>query len=361
MKKILSALVALVMVLSLASIASAEGKIGVAMPTQSLQRWNQDGSNMKAQLEEAGYEVNLQYANNDVALQVSQLENMILDEVEVLVVASIDGSALGTVLADAKAAGIPVIAYDRLIMETDAVDYYATFDNYKVGTLQGTYLEEALDLANLEGTVNIEFVAGAPDDNNARFFYQGAVDVIAPYIEAGKVIVPSGQTDFETVATQAWDSANSQARMDNLIAAHYSDGETKLDAVLCSNDSTALGVTNALIGAGFDKESFPLITGQDCDIPNVKNIIEGYQSMSVFKDTRTLAEKVVGMVDAIMQGTEPEVNDTTTYDNFVAEDVENFIPTYLCDPVFADINNYEALLIDSGYYRLIDGEITAAE
>lgn len=344
MKKILSVLIALTMLFSLASAALAEGKIGVAMPTQSLQRWNQDGDNMKKSLEAAGYEVNLQYANNEVALQVSQLENMILDGVNVLVVASIDGSALGTVLADAKAAGIPVIAYDRLIMETDAVSYYATFDNYMVGTIQGKYMEEALGLATLEGTVNMEFVGGSPDDNNARYFFQGAYDVISPYIEAGKVIVPSGQTTFEAIATKAWDPANSQARMDNLIAAHYSDG-TKLDAVLCSNDSTALGVTNALIGAGFEKENFPFITGQDCDIPNMKNIIAGYQSMSVFKDTRTLADKVVGMVDAIMQGTEPEINDTESYDNGTG-----IIPTYLCAPVFADANNYVTLLIDSGYY-----------
>ncbi len=344
MKKILSMILVLIMMASFATAASAAGKIGVAMPTQSLQRWNQDGSHMKALLEAAGYEVNLQYANDDPATQVSQLENMILDGVEVLVVASIDGSALGTVLADAKANEIPVIAYDRLIMETDAVDYYATFDNYVVGQIQGQYLETTLDLPNLEGTVNMELVGGSPDDNNALFFFQGAWDVLSPYVDAGKVIIPSGQTAFEEIATPAWDSANAQARMDNLIAANYSDG-TKLDAVMCSNDSTALGVTNALIGAGFDKENFPLITGQDCDIPNVKNIIAGYQSMSVFKDTRTLAEKVVGMVDAIMQGTEPEITDTTTYENGV-----KVVPTYICAPVFADINNYEELLITSGYY-----------
>lgn len=342
MKKVLSILVALVLMLSLSSFAMAEGKIGVAMPTQSLQRWNQDGANMKEQLEAAGYEVNLQYANNDVALQVSQLENMILDGVNVLVIASIDGSALGTVLADAKEAGIPVIAYDRLIMETDAVSYYATFDNYMVGTIQGNYMVDALGLETLEGTVNMEIFGGSADDNNARFFYAGAIDVIMPYIESGKVVVPSGQIEFEAIATPSWSSENAQNRMDNLIAANYSDG-TKLDAVLCSNDSTALGVTNSLVGAGF--EEFPFITGQDCDIANMKNVLLGRQSMSIFKDTRTLAEKVVGMVNAIMQGTEPEVNDTETYDNGVG-----IVPTYLCAPVFADANNYTELLIDSGYY-----------
>lgn len=344
MKKLFSLVLVLVLSLAFSASAMAATKIGVAMPTQSLQRWNQDGANMKAQLEEAGYEVVLQYADNNVANQVSQIENMILNDVKVLVVASIDGGALGTVLALAKEEGIPVIAYDRLIMQTDAVSYYATFDNYMVGSIQGNFLVENLDLANRTDSVNVEFVAGSPDDNNARFFFQGAYDALAPYIEKGIVKIPSGQVDFEVVATPAWDSANAQARMDNVISANYADG-TKLDAVLCSNDSTALGAVNALVNAGFTAENFPLVTGQDCDIANVKNILIGRQSMSVFKDTRTLASKVVGMVDSIVKGEEPEVNDTESYDNGVA-----VIPTYLCAPVFADINNYAELLIDSGYY-----------
>ncbi|HHT42870.1 MAG TPA: sugar ABC transporter substrate-binding protein [Firmicutes bacterium] len=327
-----------------ASTAVFAARVGVAMPTQSLQRWNQDGANMKERLEAAGHVVDLQYANNNVALQVSQIENMILNGADILVIASIDGASLGTVLAVAKEEGIPVIAYDRLLMETDAVTYYATFDNYMVGTIQGTYLVEALDLENRTDPVNIEITAGSPDDNNARYFYQGAYDVIKPYIDKGIVQVPSGQTAFEQVATLEWSSERSQARMDNLIAAHYSDGRP-LHAVLCSNDSTALGVTNSLLGAGFTKENFPLITGQDCDIANTKNIIAGYQAMSVFKDTRTLAEQVVKMVEAIVNGQEPEINDTETYFNGVYT-----VPTYLCEPVFADINNYEELLIVSGYY-----------
>ncbi len=343
MKRIFSLLLLVMLVFTLTSTAAlAKIKVGVAMPTQSLQRWNQDGANMKQQLEAAGYEVDLQYANNDVALQISQLENMILGGAEILVIASIDGSALGTVLAVAKDEGIPVIAYDRLIMETDAVSYYATFDNYMVGTIQGQYLEKALDLPNRKEPAYIEIFGGSADDNNARYFYQGAYDVIEPYLKSGKVVVRSGQTAFEKIATPAWSSQNAQARMDNLIAAHYSGGQ-RLDAVLCSNDSTALGVTNSLAGAGF--EDFPVITGQDCDIANMKNIIAGRQSMSIFKDTRTLAAKVVGMVEAIVNGKQPEINDRKSYDNGTG-----IIPTYLCAPVFADINNYQELLIDSGYY-----------
>lgn len=318
------------------------GKIGVAMPTKDLQRWNQDGTNMEAQLVEAGYEVDLQYASNEIATQVSQIENMINSDCELLVIASIDGDSLGTVLELAKEKNIPVIAYDRLIMNSDAVTYYATFDNYMVGTKQGEYIKEQLDLDNAEGPFNIELVTGDPGDNNARYFFGGAMDVLQPYIDAGKLVVRSGQTEFEAVATANWATETSQSRMDAIISANYADG-TKLDAVLCSNDSTALGVVNSL-EANYTGE-WPIITGQDCDIANVKNMIAGKQSMSIFKDTRTLASKVVEMVDAIMQGGEAPVNDTETYDNGAG-----IIPSYLCEPVFADKDNYKELLIDSGYY-----------
>lgn len=329
-----------------ADTAAGGGKVGVAMPTKDLQRWNQDGSNMEAQLKEAGYEVDLQYASNDIPTQVSQIENMINSGCELLVIASIDGDSLGTVLEQAKEKNIPVIAYDRLIMNSDAVTYYATFDNYMVGTKQGEYIKEKLDLDNADGPFNIELVTGDPGDNNARFFFGGAMDVLQPYIDAGKLVVKSGQTDFETVATANWSTETAQSRMDAIISANYADG-TKLDAVLCSNDSTALGVTNSL-EANYTGE-WPIITGQDCDIANVKNMIAGKQSMSIFKDTRTLASKVVEMVDAVMKGGEAPVNDTETYDNGTG-----VIPSYLCEPVFADASNYKELLVDSGYYTESD-------
>lgn len=322
--------------------AEEGGLIGVAMPTKDLQRWNQDGANMKEQLEAAGYQVDLQYASNDIQTQVSQIENMIQNGCQALVIASIDGDSLGTVLAQAKEKNIPVIAYDRLIMNSDAVSYYATFDNYMVGTIQGTYLRDKLDLDNAAGPFNIELITGDPGDNNARFFFGGAMDILQPYIDAGKLVVQSGQTSFEQCATANWDTATAQSRFDAIIASNYADG-TQLDAVLASNDSTALGVANSLAANYTGK--YPLLTGQDCDIASVKNIIAGTQSMSIFKDTRTLAEQVVKMVDAIMKGGEVPVNDTETYDNGTG-----IIPSYLCEPVFADIDNYKALLIDSGYY-----------
>ncbi|MBE5838646.1 multiple monosaccharide ABC transporter substrate-binding protein [Butyrivibrio sp.] len=322
------------------------GKVGVAMPTKDLQRWNQDGANMEEQLKAAGYEVDLQYASNDIATQVSQIENMISSGAQVLVIASIDGDSLGTVLAQAKEAGISVIAYDRLIMNSDAVSYYATFDNYMVGTKQGEYIRDQLDLDNAAGPFNIEIFTGDPGDNNARFFYGGAMDVLNKYIDEGKLVVQSGQKDFDNVATANWSTENAQSRMDAIISANYANG-TKLDAVLCSNDSTALGVTNSL-EANYTGD-WPIITGQDCDVANVKNMIAGKQSMSIFKDTRTLAAKTVEMVDAIMKGTDAPVNDTSTYDNGTG-----VIPSYLCEPVFADVNNYKELLIDSGYYKESD-------
>ena len=322
--------------------AGEGGRVGVSMPTKDLQRWNQDGANMEKQLQEAGYEVDLQYASNDVPTQVSQIENMISSGAKVLVIAPIEGDSLGTVLDQAKQAGVSVIAYDRLIMNSDAVNYYATFDNYMVGTKQGEYIEQQLGLKDGKGPYNMEIFTGDPGDNNAKFFYQGAYDVIKPYIEEGKLVVKSGQKEFDKVATPEWKTDNAQARMDAIIAANYADG-TKLDAVMCSNDSTAQGVTNSL-EANYTGD-WPIITGQDCDIVSVKNMIAGKQSMSIFKDTRTLAAKTVEMVDAIMKGSEAPVNDTKTYDNGTG-----IIPSYLCEPVFADVNNYKQLLIDSGYY-----------
>ncbi len=320
--------------------------IGVSMPTKDLQRWNQDGSNMKDKLTAAGYSVDLQYASNDINTQVSQIENMINQGCKTLVIAAIDGMSLGTVLEQAKEKDIPVIAYDRLIMNTDAVSYYATFDNYKVGQKQGEYIEKELNLKTEKGPFNIEITAGDPGDNNAKFFYNGAMDILKPYIESGSLVVKSGQVDFEKVATAIWATDAAQSRMDTIIAANYADG-TKIDACLCSNDSTALGVTNSL-SANY-KGDWPIITGQDCDIANVKNMIAGKQAMSVFKDTRSLAEQVVKMVEALMKGEKASVNDTSTYDNGV-----KVVESYLCEPVFADLSNYKELLIDSGYYKESD-------
>ncbi len=353
MKKFIAILCSVVLAafsLSLVSCggASSSTKVGVSMPTKDLQRWNQDGANMKAQLEKAGYTVDLQYAANDIPTQVSQLENMITSGCKVLVIASIDGTALSNVLETAKKKDIKVIAYDRLIMNSKAVSYYATFDNYKVGTIQGDYLVDKLGLKTrtADDPVYMEFFTGDPGDNNINFFFGGAMDVLKPYLDKGVIVCKSGQTEKAQAATLNWSSEEAQKRMENLITSNkYSPKGQRLDAVYCSNDSTANGVTQALKSVGYDASNFPIITGQDCDIVSVKNMLEGTQAMSIFKDTRTLASKVVEMVDAIMKGSNPPVNDTKTYDNGTG-----IIPSYLCEPVYGSIDNYKELLIDSGYY-----------
>ena len=341
MKKVLAILFALALSLSI-SCALAAGKIGISMPTQSLTHWEQDGADMKEMLEEAGFEVDLQFAAGGAAAQAAQLEAMIAGGCKVLVITPVDDGSLGAVLAQAKAQGIPVIAYDRLIMDTDAVSYYVAYDNYLVGILHARYIEEALDLKNAAGPFNIEIFAGDTGDNNSTYIYQSVMDVLNPYIDSGKLAIPSGQKEFEAVTLPAAGYDDAKIRMDRLIAACYAGGAGP-DAVICFNDTMALGVTDALEAAGFEK--FPFITGQNCGIDNVKNIIAGKQSMSIFRDTHALAEKVAGMVQAIMEGKQPEVNNTTTYNNNAF-----IVPAFLCIPVSVDVNSYYFLLIESGYY-----------
>ena len=349
-KKVLGlVLCAALAITSLAGCAGAGGgknKVGVSMPTKDLQRWNQDGDNMKKELEAAGYEVDLQYANNDVATQLSQVENMINSGCKVLVIAAIEGSSLGSALDKAQQKKVPVIAYDRLIMDHEGVDYYATFDNYMVGTIQGTYVKDALDLDNADGPFNIEFTAGDPGDNNAGYFFNGAYDVLKPYIESGKLKVVSGQNTFEQVATPSWKTETAQSRAETILSSNYADG-TNVDVWLCSNDSTALGVENAL--ATNYNGTYPIITGQDCDKANVKNMLADKQAMSVFKDTRTLASQVVKMVGQILKGETVDVNNTSDYNNG-----KKVVPSFLCEPVFANKDNYKKILIDSGYYTEAD-------
>ena len=317
-------------------------RIGVAMPTKDLQRWVQDGENMEASLQKAGYTVDLQYANNDAAIQNEQVKGMVEEDCEIIVVAAIDSAPLAESMSLAKEAGIPVFAYDRLIMNSDAVTYYATFDNQLVGTLQGQYIEEALDLKNTDGPYNIELFTGDPGDNNCNFFFGGAMQVLQPYIDAGKLVVPSGQLTQAECSTESWSTVKAKNRMNSILNTYYADGK-KLDAVLSSNDSVANGITEA-VQENY-KGDFPVLTGQDCDINSVKYILDGKQSMSIFKDTRILADKVVEMIEAMINGTEIPINDTTSYDNGTG-----IIPSFLCEPVFADKSNYKELLLDSGYY-----------
>ena len=322
----------------------AENKIGISMPTKDLMRWNNDGEMLKSRLESQGFSVDLQYAANDVNTQITQIENQINQGCKILIITAISSESLSSVLDEAQNKGITVISYDRLILDTPAVDYYVTFDNYAVGQIQALYIVNALNLDNAPAgkTYNIELTAGDSSDINAEFFYNGAMDVLQPYLDKGVLNIPSSQRFFKEVSTDAWSTERAQARAENILATYYMNGET-IDAWLCSNDSTALGVTQAL--ETYYKGTYPIITGQDCDIANVKNIINGKQSMSVFKDTRNLVDRTVTMVKQIAEGKTVEINDTTTYHNGY-----DYMNSYLCEPVFVDSNNYVEILIDSGYY-----------
>ncbi|MBE6474991.1 MAG: sugar ABC transporter substrate-binding protein [Actinomyces succiniciruminis] len=331
-------------------VSGGEGAlIGVSMPTKNLERWSRDGENLKRLLEDLGYTVELQFADNKVEQQNSQIQTMINKSPAVIVVGSIDGSALGPVLQSAAGLGIKIIAYDRLIRDTEAVDYYVTFDNYNVGAMQGQYIVDALDLENASGPFNFEPFAGSPDDNNARFFFEGAWDVLSPYIESGKLVCPSGKMpssvdDWQSIGIQAWSNTTAQSEMENRLNSFYSS-TTRVDVVLSPNDAIALGVGQALASAGYNDDNWPVLTGQDADQANVANIVKGRQSMTVFKDTRLLGERCATMVDQIARGQEVEVNDTESYDNG-----QLVVPSYLLDPVTVDADNVQEVLVDSGYY-----------
>jgi len=328
------------------AMAADKGTVGIAMPTKSSARWIDDGNNIVKQLQEAGYSTDLQYADDDIPNQLSQIENMVTKGAKVLVIAAIDGTTLSDVLQKAHDAGIKVIAYDRLIRDSANVDYYATFDNFKVGVLQATSIVDALGLKDGKGPFNIELFGGSPDDNNAFFFYDGAMSVLQPYIDSGKLVVKSGQTGMDKVGTLRWDPATAQARMDNLLSANYTDA--KVNAVLSPYDGLSIGIISSLKGVGYGTpdQPLPVVTGQDAEVPSVKSIIAGEQHSTIFKDTRDLAKVTVGMVNALMEGKEPEVNDTKTYDNGV-----KVVPSYLLTPVAVDKTNYEKVLVEGGYYK----------
>lgn len=330
-------------------VSAGDLTIGIAMPSKALERWEKDGNYMVDILQEMGYQTDLQYAQDDVPTQVNQIENMISKGVDLLIVAPIDGGALSTAVEMAENNDIPVISYDRLILHTGALDYYATFDNFRVGQIQGQYIVDALDLEANKGPFNVELFGGAPDDNNAHFFYSGAIDTLTPYIASGQIKIKSGQQEFNRIAIQNWDSAEAQSRMDNLLSAYYT--QDTVDAILAPNDAIAIGVVSSLqsVGYGSAERPMPIITGQDAEAQSIKSIIAGNQTMTVFKNTQALASVAVQMADQVNRGEDVTVNDAQTYDNGV-----KVIPANLLEPMAVDVSNYEELLIDSGYLSEAD-------
>ena len=328
------------------AIAQDKGTIGIAMPTKSSSRWISDGDSMVKYFKEKGYKTDLQYAEDDIPNQLAQIENMITKGAKVLVIAAIDGTTLSNALQKAADKGVKVIAYDRLIRYSKNVDFYSTFDNFQVGVLQAGSIVDKLGLKSGKGPFNIELFGGSPDDNNAFFFYDGAMSVLKPYIDGGKLVVRSKQMGMDKVGTLRWDGAVAQARMDNLLSAFY--GKDKVHAVLSPYDGLSIGILSSLKGVGYctSSQPCPVVTGQDAEIPSVKSMLRGEQSSTVFKDTRELAKVTVSMVDAILSGKQPQVNDTKTYNNGV-----KVVPSYLLKPVAVDSSNWKETLVNSGYYK----------
>ncbi|WP_172638936.1 multiple monosaccharide ABC transporter substrate-binding protein [Streptomyces tailanensis] len=327
------------------------GTIGIAMPTKSSERWIADGKNVVADLESKGYKTQLVYGEDDPDQQVSQIENLITQGVKALIVAAIDNKSMNNVLQQAKDANIPVISYDRLILGTENVDYYASFDNEKVGELQGNYIVEKLGLkdGSKKGPFNIELFAGSNDDNNTRYFFQGAMNVLQPYIDKKQLVVGSKQTELTQVTTLRWDGGTAQKRMDDILTSAYKS--ERVDAVLSPYDGISIGILSALKSDDYGSKSkpLPIVTGQDAEVASVKSIIADEQSMTVYKDTRELAKVASNMVDALLNGKKPETNDTETYDNG-----SKVVPAYLLEPVSVDKANYKETVVDSGYINESD-------
>jgi putative multiple sugar transport system substrate-binding protein len=331
--------------------------VGVLMPNKTSTRWIHDGDAVKAGLQKLGYKVQLDYANDNIPTQVQQVSNDITKGAKVLIIASIDGTALSDQLDTAGKKGVKVIAYDRLINGNKNVDYYTTFDNYKVGVDQATSLLTGLGLVDASGAktdkkgpFNVELFAGSADDNNATFFFNGAMATLKPYIDDKTIVIRSGQTSFQQVATQQWDANRAKQRMQNVLAKSYSSGE-KIQGILSPYDGISIGIISALTGAGYGGSGtkLPIITGQDGEIPSVKSIIAGQQYSTIYKDTRQLADESVKMTNDLLTGKKPAVNDTKSYNNKV-----KIVPSYLFQPVVVTKDNYQKVLVDSGYYSASD-------
>lgn len=374
MKKFLALALALVMALGMGACSDTgggsssgdgsngggsggSGKVGICMPTNSLERWNRDGAYLQEQFEAAGYEVELKYSDNNETQQNNDIASMIADDVDLLIISAINGEALTQTLADAG--DIPVIAYDRLIMNSEAISYYVSFDNYTVGKLQAQYIIDTLglDVNDTSKTYNMEITAGDPADNNAPFFYNGAMDTLKPYIDAGIIKIPSGQTTFEQTGTEKWDTATALERMQNILGSYYSDGQ-QLDIALCSNDSTALGVVQA-IDSDYAGSNTPLVTGQDGDEANLKNIVDGKQAVTIYKNVSDEAAVTLELAKKILAGEKPGKDLLDSLDVECSYDTESYdngtgvVPSYLLVPYQITKDNLQEL-VDTGLYKWDD-------
>ncbi|MGO2660009.1 substrate-binding domain-containing protein [Mycetocola reblochoni] len=322
--------------------------IGVALPAKTSENWVLAGDLFTDGLTEAGFKADVQYAaaGSPVADQQAQIQSMVTKGAKVIVIGAADGGQLSTQVEAAKEAGATVIAYDRLILNTDAVDYYVAYDNYEVGELQGQALLDGMEAQKGDGPYTIELFSGSPDDANSSVFFDGAMSVLQPAIDSGDVVVGSGQTSLKQTATDGWKPENAQRRMDSLLTSTY-NGDTELDGVLSPNDTLARAIITSVKGAGKD---IPVVTGQDSEVESVKSIMAGEQYSTINKDTRALVTQTIDTVKALQAGDEVEVNNTDDYDNG-----SKVVPAFLLPPqIVTKDNAAEAYANDPTLSKLVE-------
>jgi putative multiple sugar transport system substrate-binding protein len=310
---------------------AADSTIGVALPSKTSENWVLAGGLFEDGLKEAGYKGDVQYAaaSGTVSDQQGQIQSMVTKGAKVIIIGAADGAQLSTQVEAAHDAGAVVIAYDRLILNTEAVDYYVAYDNFKVGELQGQALLDGMKAAKPEGPYNIELFSGSSDDANSAVFFDGAMSVLQPAIDDGTVVVGSGQTDIKQTATAGWKAENAQSRMDSLVTSTYSS--TTLDGVLSPNDTLARAIITSVKAAG---KPIPIVTGQDSEVESVKSIMAGEQYSTINKDTRALVKQAIAMVDELQSGGKATTNDDESYDNGA-----KVVPAFLLDPVIVTKEN----------------------
>lgn len=358
MKRILAAILSISTAAALTSCGkekeeNSKKTVGIAMPASELERWNSDGEYLKSEFEAAGYDVKLVYSNNDATRQNNDIIELLNSKVDLLLVAAVDGTKLSDTLNTANPDGIPIVAYDRLIMNTNAINYYVSFDNYAVGKLQAEYVRDKLDLNNAPSSYNIEFISGDSADNNAHYFFDGAYETLLPYIESGKLSIPSGKNTLELTATKGWVTENAESDMKETLSKFYTNKE--LDIALCSNDSTALGVEKA-IEAEYKGGNTPMITGQDGDVPNLRNIVDGKQAMTVYKNIHDEATVAFEVCKDILSDKTPaaslvdDLQVKTTFDTDSYNNGKKYVQSYLLEPYVINKDNLQ-LLVNTGLYK----------
>ena len=349
---------ALALVLSAVSLwarGSSSGglDVGILMPETHVNRWVRDGSSLKAAVEKKGLSAEVAYGDADQSKQNRQIEDFITKGARVLIIGSVNEGAAEAV-SRAHDEGVQVIAYDRLITNSDKYDYYITFDNFKVGQFQGEGIVSALKLDSMAGPYNIALFSGALTDNNARYFFDGAMNILTPYIESGQLVIggpaplKSSDSNWSQITTENWLPEKAQARMENLLSGALSN--IVLDAVLAPNDTLARAIITALEQDSNYATSLPVITGQDAEALSIKWIRQGKQTMTVFKDTRKLAQGAADLAVALEKGDKVPVIANTRVDKQTYNTGLKTVTSYLLGPVNVTKDNYKNILVNSGYY-----------